>query len=79
MRVTERLRRLSLYAALAALLLATGCASAPLAKETSLTDLVVAGDINAIKKFYANQEQLNRGMPKDFIPCTTRCSAAIRR
>ena len=68
MRVTERLRRLSLYAALAALLLATGCASAPLAKETSLTDLVVAGDINAIKKFYANQEQLNQRDAQGLYP-----------
>ncbi len=41
-------------------LLAASCAGTPApVKEQSLTDLVVAGDLNSIKKFYSNQEQLN--------------------
>lgn len=56
---TEKRRRSIIFAALAAMLLAASCASSPPPKETTLTDLVIAGDINAIKKFYANQEQLN--------------------
>ena len=51
--------RLTLLAAVAAMILAASCASAPPQKDVTLTDLVVSGDINAIKKFYANQEQLN--------------------
>ena len=47
-------------AALAALLLVASCASAPPKKEVTLTDLVIAGDVTAIKQFYANQEQLNQ-------------------
>ena len=51
--------RLTLLAAVVAMILAASCASAPPQKDVTLTDLVVSGDINAIKKFYANQEQLN--------------------
>lgn len=51
--------RWTILAALATILLAASCASAPPPKEVTLSDLVVAGDISAIKKFYANQEQLN--------------------
>jgi ankyrin repeat protein len=51
--------RLTIFVAIAAMLLAASCASAPPQKDVTLTDLVVSGDINAIKKFYANQEQLN--------------------
>lgn len=57
----EKRRRLTIFAALSAtLLLFASCASAPpQPKDVSLTDLVVSGDLNAIKKYYANQEQLN--------------------
>jgi len=55
----EKRGRLTIFAAVAAMILAASCASAPPQKEVTLTDLVIAGDINAIKKFYANQEQLN--------------------
>ncbi len=54
----RRFRRIMLIAAAAAVL-AVSCASPPPAKELTLGDLVVSGDINAIKKFYSNQEQLN--------------------
>ncbi len=48
----------ALVAALA--FMTVSCASAPPApKETSLTDLVLQGDLDGIKKFYSNQEQLN--------------------
>ena len=51
--------RLGIIALAAAALLAVSCTSAPPPKELTLSDLVTSGDINAIKKFYSNQEQLN--------------------
>jgi len=55
----EKRGRLTILVAVAAMILAASCASTPPQKDVTLTDLVVSGDINAIKKFYANQEQLN--------------------
>lgn len=43
---------------LASIVLAS-CQTASVQKEASLTDLVISGDLNAIKKYYSNQEQLN--------------------
>jgi ankyrin repeat protein len=59
MRHNEKRGRLTIFAAFSAILLVASCAGAPPPKDITLTDLVVTGDINAIKKFYANQEQLN--------------------
>jgi len=68
MRETDRRRLLSFFATLALLLLASACASAPPQQETNLTNLVIAGDVNAIKKFYANQEQLNQRDAQGLYP-----------
>ncbi len=52
------LRRMILAAAVAAL--AASCATAPPpGKETTLSDLVLSGNLDGIRKFYSNQEQLN--------------------
>lgn len=59
---SEKRRKSAVVFTLSAMLmLAVSCASTPPSqKEVSLTDLVMSGDVNAIKKFYANQEQLNQ-------------------
>lgn len=52
------LRRMILSALVA--VLAASCASTPPpARETTLSDLVLSGDLDGIRKFYSNQEQLN--------------------
>lgn len=54
-------RTAPLFWALVIVVLACSCGSAPKTrKEVTLNDLVMKGDVEAIKKFYANQEQLNQ-------------------
>lgn len=48
-----------LASAFLALMLFASCQTTPAQKEASLTELVKSGDLNAIKKYYSNQEQLN--------------------
>jgi len=64
----KRNRRLSILSLLSPMLLAlimltlmlfASCQTTPAQKEASLTELVISGDLNAIKKYYSNQEQLN--------------------
>jgi len=65
---TRKRGRLTLISAMAALMIAASCASAPPSKEVTLTDLVLSGDINAIKKFYSNREQLNTADGQGLYP-----------
>jgi ankyrin repeat protein len=52
-----------------ALLLITGCATSPASnKEVTLSELVIKGDIEGIRKFYANQEQLNKADSQGLYP-----------
>lgn len=46
--------------ALLVLAILSSCATTPPQKEKTLIDLVVAGDVEAIQKFYSNREQLNQ-------------------
>lgn len=55
--------------AVALSMLTASCAGAPPpAKETSLSDLVLKGDLAGIRKFYSNQEQLNTKDPQGLYP-----------
>lgn len=65
---TRKRGRMTLISAMAALMIAASCASAPPSKEVTLTDLVLSGDINAIKKFYSNREQLNTADGQGLYP-----------
>jgi len=65
---TRKRGRLTLISAMAALMIVASCASAPPSKEVTLTDLVLSGDINAIKKFYSNREQLNTADGQGLYP-----------
>lgn len=65
---TRKRGRLTLISAMAALMIAASCASAPPSKEVTLTDLVLSGDINSIKKFYSNRDQLDMADGQGLYP-----------
>jgi hypothetical protein len=45
------------------------CATSPASnKEVTLSDLVIKGDIEGIRKFYSNQEQLNKADNQGLYP-----------
>ena len=55
-----------LSAIIAVLLLFGGCATSPAKnKEVTLNDLVIQGDFEGIRKFYSNQEELNKPSNKE--------------
>jgi len=52
-----------------AVFLLISCATSPAAnKEVTLSDLVMKGDLEGIRKFYSNQEQLNKADNKGLYP-----------
>ncbi|MCE5255494.1 MAG: ankyrin repeat domain-containing protein [Spirochaetaceae bacterium] len=57
----QKRRAAPAFWALLVIVLVWSCGSAPKPrKEVTLNDLVMSGDVDAIKKFYSNQEQLNQ-------------------